>query len=263
MPVRPENAGDVNDAEFDRAVERLRAGRNEASGRFDASDLDVLPDPARRFLTRVLPPDTPLADEVELTAHGSIRLGSNWWPFRSTQVLLAGAGFVWRPVVHRGPMRVTGADTMVDGSGSMDFRLFGLVPVARSSGPDTDRSAAGRLAVETVAWLPQAVTPRRGVRWTAVDEERATVSVPTPAGSIDVTITVDDDGRLLSTATQRWGDRTSPPSAQPFGGPAGDEFVTDDGVRVMGAGSVGWGWETDAWPDGEFFRFRLDSVTFR
>lgn len=144
----------------------------------------------------------------------------------------------------------------------MDFRIFGLVPVARASGPDTDRSAAGRLAAETVAWLPQAVTPQAGARWTAVDDRRATVAVPTPAGPIDVTITVDDDGRLLSTAMQRWSDQTSPPSEQPFGGRADDEFVTDDGVRIMGAAAIGWGWETDDWPSGEFFRFRLESAAF-
>jgi len=252
----------MNDADVGRAVERLRGSRVETCTRFDPTELDGLPDPARRFLVRALPPDTPLNERVGLTAHGSIRLGSTWWPFRSTQVLRAGAGFVWRPVVRRGPMRVTGADLLIDGAGTMDFRLFGLVPVARSSGPDTDRSAAGRLAAETVAWLPQAVTPRTGARWTAVDGERATVAVPTPAGPIDVTIKVDDDGRLLSTATQRWSDQTSPPSDQPFGGPADDEFVTEEGVRIMGAGAIGWGWETDAWPDGEFFRFRIESAIF-
>ena len=247
-------------ADVDRAVDRLRVRRAHAP--FDPDTLDDLPGPAHRFLSRALPPGIPLAETVELTAGGSIRLGSNWWPFRSTQVLRAGEGFVWRPAVRRGPMRVQGADVLVDGAGSMDFRLFGLIPVARSSGPDTDRSAAGRLAAETVAWLPQAVTPQAGARWTAVDDERATVAVPTPAGPLDVTVTVDVDGRLLSTSMQRWTDQTTPPSEQPFGGQADEEFVAGAGVRIMGSGSIGWGWGTAAWPDGEFFRFRLEAATF-
>lgn len=249
-------------AEIDRAVERLRAYPADPGVGFDPGTLDGLPDPASRFLGRALPPGTPLAGLVEVTASGSIRLGSDWWPFRSTQVLRAGIGFVWRPVVRRGAMRVSGADALTDGVGSMDFRIFGLIPVARASGPDTDRSAAGRLAAETVAWLPQALAPQAGARWTHVDDARASVAVPTPAGPIGVTIEVDDDGRLRSTSMQRWSDRTTPPAEEPFGGHADDEFVTDDGVRIMGAGAVGWGWQTDDWPNGEFFRFRVESATF-
>ncbi len=31
-------------------------------------------------------------------------------------------------------------------------------------------------------------------------------------------------------------------------------------MKVTGAGSVGWGWGTPQWPDGEFFRYRTLGV---
>ena len=55
----------------------------------------------------------------------------------------------------------------------MHFRLHGLIPVVHSSGPDIARSGAGRLAAETVAWLPQALVPQSGAQWTPIDQHRA------------------------------------------------------------------------------------------
>lgn len=225
--------------------------------RFDPDTVAGLPEPARRFLLHVLPAGVPLANRVELEATGTIRLGSAWWPFRSTQTLTAGEGLVWSARVRRGPMVVKGADSYRDGAGTMDFRLFGLVPVARASGPDVDRSAAGRLAAETLVWLPQAATPQAGATWSPVDEQRATVTLATPAGPIEVTPTVDDEGRVVAVAMRRWSDAATPPAERPFGGSITTEHVTAEGVRIAGEGGIGWGWGTDEWDEGEFFRFRI------
>lgn len=242
-------------------VDALRASPDDPTpAPFDPESLAGLPDPAQRLLARSLPAGTPIDVVVELDAVGSIRLGSSWWTFRSTQVLRAGQGFVWQARARRGPIVVRGADRYVDGTGSMDFRLFGLLAVARASGADVDRSAAGRLAAETVVWLPQAITPQAGAAWTAVDRDRACVTLPTPSGPVDVEVVVDDTGRLLSTRTMRWRDSPPPPVSRPFGGPITAELTTGTGVRIAAAGAVGWGWETAEWPDGEFFRFRVEAV---
>ncbi len=230
---------------------------------FDSDTLDGLPVPAQRFLGRALPAGVPIATTVEVDATGTIKLGTSWWTFRSTQILRAADGFVWQPTVRRGPLRVSGADSYVDGTGTMAFRLFGLVPVVRAAGPDVDRSAAGRLAAETVAWLPQATTPQAGATWTPVDDERATVTLPTPAGPIDVTVTVGDDGRVRSTSMMRWDSSSDPPGERTFGGAASDEYTTEAGVRIMGDGAVGWDWGTPRWIDGEFFRFHITRAEHR
>lgn len=235
-----------------------RSSRDPDTAVFDPASLAGLPEPAARFLTRALPPGVPLDLQIELEATGSIELGDAWWPFRSTQLLSAGDGFTWKASVRRGPVFVSGADRYTDGTARMDFRLFGLIPVATASGPDTDRSAAGRLAAETVAWLPQAATPQAGARWTPVDDERAVVTLATPTEPVQVEVVIDGEGRLRSTRTERWRDDRSPPRAEPFGGPIASELTTEAGVRIAGAGSVGWGCGTAEWS--EFFRFRLRSA---
>ncbi|VAW02790.1 hypothetical protein MNBD_ACTINO01-340 [hydrothermal vent metagenome] len=80
--------------------------------------------------------------------------------------------------------------------GSLDFRLWGILRVARSIGPDTDRSSPGRLAAETVTWSPQALTPQKGAVWTGIDDAYATVTVPVGDDAVDVTVGIERTGRL-------------------------------------------------------------------
>lgn len=228
---------------------------------FDPAMTEDLPAPARRLLVHTLRPGVPLASTVVLDMTGEIRL-RRWMPFHARQVLAANEGFVWAPRVGRLPLRISGADTLDRGRGKLNFRLWGLVPVARDSGPDTDRSAAGRLAAETVAWLPQALTPAMGAVWSGIDETRAIVAVPAGDWTVNVTVTVDADGRLREMTVRRWGQPDNRPAGlYPFGG-AMDGEHTFDGVTIASLGHVGWWWDTPGQDDGVFFRFRVDRASF-
>jgi hypothetical protein len=232
----------------------------EAPAPFDPDSVAALPPPAARWLRRVLPPGTPLVETVTVAMHGQIKLGPRWMPFTADQIIRAGCGFVWRPIVGGRLIRFVGADMLDPDHARMEFRLHGLIPVVRATGPDTARSAAGRLAAETVAWLPQAATPQAGARWTPIDGCHAAVALDTPTGSVDVRVGVGDDGRLRSVLLDRWNDSADPPSRQPFGGDVTGELETSTGVMVAGSGTVGWGFETPEWDDGEFFRYRISEV---
>jgi hypothetical protein len=229
--------------------------------RFDPATLGDLPEPARRWLTRALPAGTPLVGLAELTMEGSLRIGGRWRPFTACQTLRAGVGFVWAPTVGGRWLRFVGADLLGPDDARMDFRLHGIVPVSRASGPDTRRSAIGRLAAETIVWLPQAAAPQAGARWRPVDERHAAVTIDALGAEVEVGI--DADGRLTTIDLDRWSDRLDPPGPDRFGGDLEDEHTTTAGVAVTGAGAVGWGHGTDRWSDGEFFRFHLTEVHHR
>ncbi|MGB7820156.1 MAG: DUF6544 family protein [Ornithinibacter sp.] len=231
------------------------------AGVFDPDDLVDLPLPARRLLANALSPGVELTPTVILQMEGEIRL-KRWVPFRARQVLRAGSGFAWRATAGRTPVVFTGGDTYWLGRGSLDFRLWGLIPVVRAAGRDIDRSAAGRLAAETVAWAPQALTPQMGAVWTGLDESRAVVTLPAGEETTDVTVTVDTQGRLVDLSTRRWGDPVPGEfGLVPFGG--GVTELTDfGGIRIATAGRVGWWWGTDRQPEGEFFHYRIRVARF-
>lgn len=226
---------------------------------FDDATLAELPPPAARWLGRVLPPATPLHDCALIDMHGEIRIGSRWYRFTAEQILRAGVGFVWRATVGGRILRFVGADLLGPDDARLEFRLHGLIPVARESGPDVARSAAGRLAAETVAWLPTCCTPQAGAGWSPVDDEHAVVALEAAGETVDVEVSVATDGRLRSVRLRRWNASADPPDLQWFGADVDRELTTGAGTTIAGSAAVGWGHGTPEWSSGEFFRYIVDA----
>ena len=129
-------------------LEQLAASPSPAPG-FDPVSMNTLPPAAQRYLTAAIEPGTRLAVGVRLTMRGSIKLG-RWLPFRARQLLVPSLGTVWEARVAG---VITGSDRYVGGSGGMNWKLFGTIPVMHAEGPDVSRSAAERAAGESI-WRP-------------------------------------------------------------------------------------------------------------
>jgi hypothetical protein len=224
---------------------------------FDPAAVVGLPVPVARWLRRAIEPGTPLRTRARLAMHGRIRVG-RWLPFTARQVL-APDGFVWAATAGRPPLWISGFDRYTDGAGEMRWRLLGLVSVLSATGPDVTRSAAGRLAGETML-LP---TVAAGLPWRAVDERCAVAAVVTGPFTHDVTVEVDDTGLLRAVRLVRWGNPGGGIYREhPFGVEL-DGARTVEGVTSPVSLRAGWWPRTDRWAEGEFFRAAIDTVELR
>ncbi|MFI7282424.1 DUF6544 family protein [Micromonospora chersina] len=237
------------------ALERHLA-RPAGSAVFDPAELDGLPDPVRRYLRTAIGPGTPLATAAALRMRGTIRLG-RWLPFRATELLAPQRGFRWSARVAG---VVSGSDSYAAGQGRMDWRLLGVFPVMRADGPDVARSAAGRAAAEA-CWVPTALLPRFGTRWSAVDERHVRARTTIDGTSCDVDYTLDEQARPTRIVLDRWGDPdgTGAWGWHPFGFEV-TTHATFGGLTVPGAGRAGWFAGTDRQERGEFFRVTLTAL---
>jgi Family of unknown function (DUF6544) len=77
--------------------------------------------------------------------------------------------------------------------------------VAAGDGPDVSRSAAGRAGAEGV-WLPTALLPRFGVRWSARAGDQVTAAFEVGETPVELHLRLDRTGRVTSLAFDRWGD---------------------------------------------------------
>jgi hypothetical protein len=134
---------------------------------------------------------------------GTIHAGDPADARTGQEVITAGEGLVWTPVVGGRLIRFVGADLLTADDARMEFRLHGLIPVVRADGLDVRRSAQGRLAAETAAWLPHALTPQMGARWTPVDDDRAIVTL-SAAGATVTTAHPDRVDRGELRVRSRW-----------------------------------------------------------
>lgn len=232
-------------------------GRGET---FDPAVIARLPAPARRFLLRAIQPGAPLARSVELRMHGEIRLAPDRdpTPMRAEQILAPPEGFIWRARTVGGPMRIQGFDRYARGQGEMRWLLWGLVPVARATGSDVTRSAAGRLAMEAVL-LPSSLLPGRGFTWEEVDDTRARFSTTVGPETVVTTLEVDAEGRPRRASARRWSDAAGPGYAR---------FVVDfDGELESGGyripSRIEARWHFGPGTDFRFFQATLEQAVFR
>ncbi len=225
-------------------------------GVFDPIDLAGLPEPVRRYFTAAIAPGSPLWRSARLDMRGSIRIG-RWVPFRAHELLTPTRGFIWRA---RAAGIITGSDRYVDGQGSMRWKVLGLIPVMRADGADISRSGAARAGAEAL-WLPTALLPDNGVDWSATDDTHITARCTIDDTPLELHHTLDETGRVTATLFDRWGDpdNTGTFRWHPCGGDV-TAHATFDGLTIPCAGSLGWGYGTDQWDTGEFFRYQLAGV---
>ena len=213
------------------------------------------PDTVARWLDRVAPAGA--SRGAFLRMHGEIRLG-RWRPFRADQVI-GPDGFIWAARAGRGPMTVSGHDRYVGGSGGMDWRLLGLVPVMRQSGDDVTRSAAGRFAAELLVLTP--ANARTGVvHWAEPSPGRALATVTVGGSEHRVTLRFDDGARLLDLSLPRWGDPDGEGFREEVFGVAFDGERRFGDVVLPSSFTAGWWPGTERGAGGEFFRCHLDDV---
>jgi hypothetical protein len=176
--------------------------RTGAPDRFDPAMVAGLDEPVRRYFRHAIRIGAPLAADVRLTMAGRIKIGA-WLPYTAVEEL-DGRSFSWSARVALGPLTVLSAhDRFADGAGAMEVRLGGRLPLLRSAGPDTARSAAARAAVEGF-WSPCALLPQRGVDWRAAADDHIVATWAVPPERPEVHLTIDPAGAVRSAWVSRW-----------------------------------------------------------
>ena len=224
----------VFDRRADRAEwNRLAALQPDTPKIFAHDTVADLPEPARRYFGYTIRPGAPLLPVAEIDMRGQFSLGTKeapeYQPMEAHQILAVPEGFVWS-MRTRGGMPISGSD-----SGHWTrFRIFGLIPVGRLGGnTDHTRSAFGRYAAEATIWTPASLLPGTGVAWSAVDDDKARVTITHGALEQAVDITVAPEGRPVEVSFQRWSD-ANPDKVhrlQPFGAVMSD-FREVGGYRL-------------------------------
>jgi hypothetical protein len=227
--------------------------RPAAQANFAIDEVGGLPEPVQRYFSAAIAPGTPLATSTRLRMKGEIKV-KRWLPFKARQVLSPQLGFVW---AGRAGGLIVGSDSYLGGKGLLDWKVAGLVTVAHAEGPDTSRSAAGRAAAEAI-WLPTALLPRFGVRWSAEAPDRITAAYSLGDTPLELHLQIDGEGRVVDLVFDRWGD---PDNSGDFGEHRfGGEITghrTFHGLTIPSAGRLGWYYGTDRWSEGEFFRYEI------
>ncbi|HEY9648079.1 MAG TPA: DUF6544 family protein [Chroococcidiopsis sp.] len=229
---------------------------------FEHALLEHLPKPAQRYLKYAIAPYTPLASTARLRMHGEIKL-KNWLPFQAEQVICWNHGMVWQATTWMRGLPVFGADRLVDGAGSMEWKLLGLFPVMKASGDDVTRSGIGRMLGECV-WLPSVLCNPKVTTWSAPDDNHAHATLGLGHETTELMITISETGRPEQVCFRRWGNPDGEAHHYATFGCYLEREGKFAGYTVPTQIRAGWHFGTDRFESqGEFFRATVDAVTYR
>jgi hypothetical protein len=178
------------------------ASRSAGRGTYDPRELAGLPTPVVRYFAATLRPGQPIVIMATLRHRGAMDLGGGsaprWVGFQSEQVVVTQpAGFHWDARVQAMAWPATFVrDAYIEGIGVLNAAIAGLVPVANQRGRgDMARGELMRFLAEA-PWVPTALLPSQGVRWTARDDSSADATLADRGVEVTVRFRFDDAGGI-------------------------------------------------------------------
>lgn len=227
---------------------QLAAGRrSNAAGARHEPDAAALPAPVARYFRAAFGDEPRVVTHARVAWTGQFNMGSpgadNWVPFTADQDFVPGApGMVWNARMRMMPgLTVRVRDGFVDGEGSMYAAVLGVFPVVdRKGSPDMATASLQRYLAEAV-WLPTALLPGEGVRWTAIDDSRALATIRAGEVEASVEFRFGDDGLVTAMVVpdRLFDDGKRAPERHPWRGRI-LRYTTFDGMRVPAEAVVEW-----------------------
>jgi hypothetical protein len=230
----------------------LQDARPDTRGPVTAEEMPVLPEPVARHLRSVGVVGARAPRTVYLRQSGEMRMapGKGWVALEAEEWFsLEPPAFVWQGTIRPAPVvRISAVDRFIDGHGSMQISAWGRIPVGKVSGPETDSGELMRFLVESM-WFPAFwLSPR--VRWEAIDERAARLSIQVNEVAVAARIEFAEDGLVCAIESKRYRTVGKQFELTPWRGRCWD-YREVDGVRVPHRIAVTWGL-----PEGDFEWFR-------
>lgn len=229
----------------------LEAGRLDAQGklpspaRFDARELEGLPEPVQRYFRAVLTDGQPIIGAASIEMAGKINMSATaeqWKPFTSHQrVITRRPGFLWDAQVDMfpgAPARVV--DSYVAGQGQLIAKLLGLVTVADAhGGGELARGEFMRFFAEA-AWYPTALLPSQGVRWQAADDASANATIVDGPITLILLFRFNESGLIDSVRAESRGAGVGKDMVMLPWDCAYSNYQRQDGMLIPMAGEAAW-----------------------
>jgi hypothetical protein len=237
--------------ETHRLLTELSGGASESARTVRLQNLAALPAPVQRYFRLVLREGQPYITRAVMTQQGEFRSkesgnpDSDWQPFTATQVFTTSPpGFVWDARITMSPAgTIWVRDGYVRGQASMLGAVLATIPVVRElDAPELREGALLRYLAEAV-WIPTALLPESGVRWSEMDHSHARATLTDDSTVVSLEFEFAADGRVLSTFTPDR-PRSDPRNkgrytTAPWGGRYG-QYQERDGMQVPTESEVYW-----------------------
>lgn len=213
------------------------------------SDLQHLPTPVATWLEKSGVIGTPQVQHVWVSQASEMRMSpekERWNKATSAQVFNADdPAFTWKVKMKMGPVNmIRGKDVFEQGKGTMNIRLFGLIPVVDASGPKIDEGSLQRFLGE-IAWFPQAAL-KPYIAWEQVDAQTARAVIESHGTRGEGTFYFNNEGDFIQFSAMRFKGNDADAEREEWVITARD-YSTFSGIRVPSNLQATWKLEEGDW----------------
>ena len=216
---------------------------------FEPAMIAALPAPVIRYFDFALMPGQRLARAARMEQEGTFAMKRDAWvPFTAVEHFRTSPpGFVWDARIRVAPLLpALVRDSYVSGEGAMLAKVAGVVTLVNQQGTASMASGALMRYLAEAVWLPTALLPVNGVRWSEIDDSTARATLADGATRVWLDFHFAPDGRVTGTSGERLRDEGGHSTLLPWVG-THDEYERVDGMMIPRRGEVGW-----IMPDGPF-----------
>jgi hypothetical protein len=257
----------INKVKLDRInsglVEELLSESKPPKGSvFSFEDLEGLPEPVQRYLSKAIPEGQPYVISVRLHQIGDFRMGDRtapWKPLEAAQYFTVDPpGFVWDASIEMAPfIPVRVVDMYKQGEGALRAKVASTVSVVDAQGsPELNSGELMRYLAETV-WFPTALLPGQGVEWTPIDDTSSKAVIKDHGISVSLDFHFNNCDEVERIYAQgRFREVNGIYESTPWTGYFSD-YQTRNGLLIPLEGQVEWNL-----PDGDlpYWRGHLDEI---
>ncbi|MEK9138381.1 MAG: DUF6544 family protein, partial [Bacteroidota bacterium] len=204
-----------------------------------------LPTPVAKYFRWALKEGQPMIRSARIIWAGEFRTRTaddGWSHFDAKQYFWAEPrGFVWDASIGMAPlMKVRVRDAYVAGQGSMQGKILSLVTVVDEHGKaELNAGALQRYLAESV-WFPTALLPSEGVKWSAIDNNRALAAFTDSGTTVSLEFHFNDDGEITGVFTPgRYREVNGKYELTPWAGHF-RTYEERDGMRIPVEADVEW-----------------------
>jgi len=240
---------------IERELGELRAAAEPSDAEsITEADLDVLPEPVRRYLRFAGVVGRPRFSHARLRQDGEFRIGPDkpWLPLHATQELTARPpGFLWDARIELSPHAAFWIrDRYLEGRGHMYGTLAGVLPIIDEAGTRIDQGSYLRFLGEG-SWMPT-VFLEDYVDWEPIDDRSARLVSHVDRDGADpndrrvqAVVHFDEEGALTRIVAQRYySTRGEEPRLETWTGRHSD-YIEVDGVRIPSRSTAAWSLDED------------------
>ena len=237
----------------DTLLKKLQAGGVPSSDHVNLAETDGLPGPVRNYFHRALKDGLPIINYAYLSQLGGFRAKpeqKEWSRMEAVQYFSTRPrGFLWNSKISILPgLSIKVLDSYINGQGRMKGKFLSLITLMDvHDDSQLSEGALQRYLAESV-WFPTALLPSQGVKWTAINNNKAKATITDSGITVSLEFEFNDQSEIVGVyAPARYREVAGTYEPTPWQGYFSD-YMDVGGYLIPKHGEVEWHLKDQTYP---------------